>query len=161
MLFVLRFLCSTTCNDGIAKIFPGTMRFSLGSRWDELKRRDTKKIYSDSRRAANIVGLDIPAETPEAPDLILENDNSLEPEEAVRLILDRVSHVERQRSSPNRSVVQFGTKAETLERLAPQLRSAAILPQVRFSVAEWRDDQKRVLMRIIAAPWGSESINRP
>ncbi len=126
--------------------------------WDELKRRDTKKIYSDSRRAANIVGLDIQAETPEAPDLILENDNSLEPEEAVRLILDRVSHVERQRSSPNRSVVQFGTKAETLERLAPQLRSAAILPQVRFSVAEWRDDQKRVLMRIIAAPWGSKAL---
>ena len=127
---------------------------------EELKRRDTKGIYvaASDRRAANIVGLDIPAETPEAPDLILDNDSSLKPEEAVRLILERVSRLERQRSSANRNVVQFGTKAETLERLAPLLRSAAILPQVRFSVAEWRGDRQGVLKRIAASPWGSEAL---
>lgn len=128
--------------------------------WEELKRRDSKGIYwpAGDRRAANIVGLDIPAETPEAPDLILDNDNSLETEEAVRLILDRASGLERRRLSAKRNVVQFGTKAETLERLAPLLRSAAILPQVRFSVAEWHRDHQGVLKRIFAAPWGSEAL---
>ena len=125
---------------------------------EELKRRDIKGIYGDDRRAANVVGLDIPAETPEAPDLILDNHDSLEPEEAVRLILDRASVVERQRGSANRKVVQFGTKAETLERLAPLLRSAVILPQVRFSVAEWRSDPQGVLERISKSRWGSEAL---
>jgi adenylylsulfate kinase-like enzyme/phosphohistidine swiveling domain-containing protein len=128
--------------------------------WEELQRRDTKGVYSagGDRGKSNIVGLDIAAETPEAPDLILDNDSSLEPEQAVRLILDRVSGLERQDSSDHRNVVQFGTKAETLERLAPLLRSAAILPQIRFSVAEWRGDQQSVLDRIRAAPWGSETL---
>ena len=126
---------------------------------DELRRRDTKGIYSaDGDRQANIVGLDIPAEIPEAPDLILDNDNSLDLEEAVRLILDRVSGLDRQRSSADRKVVRFGTKAETLEWLAPFLRSAAILPQIRFSVAEWRGDRQGVLKRISAAAWGSEAL---
>ncbi|MGH6846617.1 MAG: adenylyl-sulfate kinase [Methylocella sp.] len=127
---------------------------------EELKRRDTKGIYlaAGDRRAENIVGLDIPAEIPEAPDLILDNDNLLEPEEAVRLILDRASGLERRRLSANPNVVQFGTKAETLERLAPLLRSAAILPQVRFSVAEWQRDHQGVLKRIFAAPFGSQAL---
>jgi glutamine kinase len=124
---------------------------------EELKRRDIKGIYADDRRA-NVVGLDIPAETPETPDLVLDNHSSLEPAEAVRLILDRVQGLERQRSSPNRNVVQFGTKAETLERLAPILRSAVILPQVRFSVAEWRADRQGILERIAEVPWGSETL---
>jgi adenylylsulfate kinase-like enzyme/phosphohistidine swiveling domain-containing protein len=125
---------------------------------EELKRRDIKGVYGNDRRAANVVGLDIPAETPQAPDLILDNHASLEPAEAVRLILDRVQGLERQRSSANRNVVQFGTKAETLERLAPLLRRAAILPQVRFLVAEWKGDPQGVLQRISAAPWGSELL---
>src|SRR5580698_4618229 len=126
---------------------------------EELKRRDTKGIYSVANgHAANVVGLDIPAEIPEAPDLILNNDTSLQPEQAVRLILDRVSASERRRSSDNRGVVQFGTKAETLGRLAPVLHSAAILPQVRFSVEDWYTDQQGVLRRISASPWASEVL---
>jgi len=126
---------------------------------EELRRRDTKGIYlGANNEAANIVGLDIPAETPEAPDLILDNDASMQPEEAVRLILDRVSGLNRQRAYANRSVVQLGTKAETLERLAPVLRSAAILPQVCFSTAEWHADRPGILKRISASPWGSEAL---
>jgi phosphohistidine swiveling domain-containing protein len=127
---------------------------------EELKRRDTKGIYSaaSNGHTENIVGLDIPAEIPQAPDLILDNDGSLEPEEAARLILDRVSQLEHQPSPASGNVVQFGTKAETLERLAPLLRSAAILPQVRFSTAEWHGDQAGVLQRIAATPWGSERL---
>ncbi len=126
---------------------------------EELKRRDTKGIYSAAGdRAADVVGLGIPAETPLAPDLILDNEASLTAEEAVRLILNRVSELERQRSSSNRNVVKFGTKAETLERLAPFLHSAAILPQIRFSVAEWRGDRQGILKRILKSPWGSQPL---
>ncbi len=127
---------------------------------EELRRRDTKGVYTapSDGQAANIVGVDIPAETPEAPDLILDNDSSLKPEEAVRLILERAAGLESQHSSANHSVVRFGTKAETLERLAPLLRSAAILPQVRFTVADWHGDQQGVLKRISAAPWAPETL---
>jgi glutamine kinase len=139
---------------------PGYLEIFVRVPLEELKRRDTKGIYSAATAggAANIVGFDIPAETPEAPDLILDNDSSLKPEEAVRLILDRAAGLERQRSPANRNAVQFGTKAETLERLAPLLRSAAILPQVRFSVAEWRGNHPGVLKRIAASAWGSEAL---
>ena len=44
----------------------------------------------------------------------------------------------------------FGTKAETLDRLRPLLRGARILPQVRFSVAEWDQDPARVVTRLAA-----------
>jgi glutamine kinase len=134
---------------------------------EELKRRDTKGVYTAAAngQASNIVGLDIPAETPEAPDLILDNDASLKPEEAVRRILERApaaepepSHVNRGISRSGQNLVQFGTKAETLERLAPVLKSAAILPQVRFSVADWRADSQAVLKRISATPWGSDTL---
>jgi glutamine kinase len=125
---------------------------------EELKRRDTKGIYLAANGSANVVGLDIEAEFPEDPDLILDNDSSLEPEQAVRLILDRVSRLEDERFPANRSAVQFGSKAETLERLAPLLQNAAILPQFRFSVAEWREDQPEVLKRLAAAPWASETL---
>ena len=126
---------------------------------EELKRRDIKGIYADDRRAnGNVVGLDIAAETPEAPDLILDNHASLEPAQAVRLILERVQGLERERSSTNHRAVEFGTKAETLERLAPLLRSAVILPQVRFSVLDWHADHALVLRQIAAAPWGSDAL---
>ena len=44
--------------------------------------------------------------------------------------------------------IQFGTKGETLERLAEVLRSARILPQVRFTVAEWKTDSAAVIGRL-------------
>jgi adenylylsulfate kinase-like enzyme len=127
---------------------------------EELRRRDTKGIYraANDRPSANIVGLDIPAELPKAPDLILDNDRSLDLQHAVRLILQRVSGPEPQRSSADRTVIQFGTKAETLEQLTPVLRSATILPQIRFSVAEWRADSALVLQCISASDWGSGTL---
>ncbi len=131
---------------------------------EELKRRDTKGVYTaagsptGAGQASNIVGVDIPAETPLAPDLVLDNDASLTAEEAVRRILERAPEVDRRQPASPPAVVQFGTKAETLERLAPLLRSAAILPQVRFSVADWSSDSKSVLKRIAAAPWSSGTL---
>src|ERR1700722_13773163 len=135
---------------------------------EELKRRDTKGVYTAASsptgagQAPNIVGVDIPAETPLAPDLILDNDASLTAEEAVRRILERAPEVDRAQPASRPvsppAVVHFGTKAETLERLAPLLRSATILPQVRFSVADWSSDSKTVLKRIAASPWSSGTL---
>ena len=41
----------------------------------------------------------------------------------------------------------FGTKAETLERLGGELRLSKILPQVRFTVQHWKEDQGKCLKR--------------
>ena len=49
--------------------------------------------------------------------------------------------------------VEFGTKAETLERLASTVKSASILPQVRFTVSEWTRDREAVESRLGAADW--------
>ena len=50
----------------------------------------------------------------------------------------------------------FGTKAETLERLAPLVHRARILDLVYFAVAEWESDRSAVLQRLsqrFAAAW--------
>ena len=49
------------------------------------------------------------------------------------------------------TVISFGSKAETLERLAPVVTSARVLPQRRFSVADWRSDADAVITTILAA----------
>ncbi len=128
---------------------------------EELKRRDTKGIYvtaKESGNSANIVGIDIPAEIPETPDLILDNDGTLSLEDAVRQILERALLSGRERPAANRRLVQFGSKAETLERLAPYLRGAEILPQFRFSVDEWRGEKARVLHGIFSAAWAARPL---
>ncbi|MGP0094476.1 MAG: adenylyl-sulfate kinase [Xanthobacteraceae bacterium] len=125
--------------------------------WPVLKRRDSKGIYARAGKGqiSNVVGIDVAAEMPEAPDLILDNDATLDPEEAVRLILDCVSPTKGPGAFLNNAAVKFGTKAETLERLAQLLRGASVPPQVRFSVAEWQRDRQVIMARIAAAPWGS------
>jgi adenylylsulfate kinase-like enzyme/phosphohistidine swiveling domain-containing protein len=128
--------------------------------WQELRQRDSKGIYAGTGQGqiANVVGIDVAAEMPEAPDLILDNDAALDPDEAVRLILDRISRAEAFGSPLNTAAVKFGTKAETLEQLAPLLRAATVLPQVRFSVDEWQRDRQGIMARIAAAPWGSGTL---
>ena len=44
----------------------------------------------------------------------------------------------------------FGTKAETLDRLRPLLRRSRVLPQARFTAAEWDQDPDGVLARVEA-----------
>ena len=55
-------------------------------------------------------------------------------------------------------LVAFKTKAESLEALAPLLRNGRVLPQVRFSVGDWRSDAAGVLAAVTAAPWGSDRV---
>ncbi len=52
----------------------------------------------------------------------------------------------------------FGTKAETLERLAPLVRSALVLPQERFTIEAWQRDEAGVLARIAAHGWFDKAL---
>jgi adenylylsulfate kinase-like enzyme/phosphohistidine swiveling domain-containing protein len=138
---------------------PGYCEIYLCVPLAEIERRDAKRIYARARlrEVKNVVGVDIPAEEPKSPDLMLENHGALDPDAAVDLIWTRLVTGESEaRQSTAR--VRFGTKAETMERLAPHLRHATVLPQVRFSVGQWRADASRVLARIAAEPWGSGAL---
>jgi len=54
---------------------PGYREIYLKVPLEELQRRDSKGIYAGAARGAtrDVVGLDVPAETPETPELVLEN----------------------------------------------------------------------------------------
>lgn len=134
---------------------------------DELRRRDAKGIYAAAERGeiANVVGLDVPAETPETPDLVLDNYGSLDVGAAVERILRCLAGspgVNGRRNGagtkPRAASVGFGTKAESLEAIAPLLRGARVLPQVRFPVEQWRANPRSVLGAIGAEPWGSGAV---
>jgi glutamine kinase len=139
---------------------PGYCEIYLRVPMDELQRRDSKGIYAASNRGGirDVVGLDVPAELPEAPDLTLDNFGTLDSFAAVDRIWTECVVRDATRIARSDGILSFGTKAETLEALAPRLRSARILPQVRFSVTEWRADRARVLAKIAAKRWSSGSV---
>ena len=136
---------------------PGYREIYLQVPIDELRRRDSKGIYAGAHRGElrDVVGLDVPAEIPEAPDLVLDNHGAIEPAVAVDRIWaacalhDGVAGAK----SP-----LFTTKAETLEALAPLLRTSRVLPQVRLTVGAWRANPAAVLARIATAPWSAGSL---
>ena len=68
---------------------PGYREIYLRVPIDELRRRDSKGIYAESERAetCDVVGIDLPAEHPEAPDLVLDNYGGLDVGTAVDRIL--------------------------------------------------------------------------
>jgi glutamine kinase len=139
---------------------PGYREIYLRVPVDELRRRDSKGIYSGAQGgdARDVVGLDVPAEAPDAPDLVLDNYGALD----VATVVDRILAVCARRDAAGAvqpaSLVAFQTKAESLEALAPLLRNGHVLPQVRFSVGAWRSDAARVLAAVTAAPWGSGRV---
>jgi glutamine kinase len=136
---------------------PGYREIYLRVPLDELRRRDTKGLYSrmENGDLRNVVGVDLPAEAPEAPDLILENYGSLDVASAVDRILMVCANGHVPGTVPP---VAFRTKAETLEALAPLLRKSHVLPQVRFAVRDWRLDAAGVLAAIDSTSWGSARV---
>jgi len=52
----------------------------------------------------------------------------------------------------------FDTKAETLQKLAPLLKSAHVLPQERFTVADWRRDSASIVARVAQRGWLARSV---
>ena len=127
---------------------------------DELQRRDTKGLYARARKgeARDVVGLDVPAEAPEAPDLVLDNYGALDVATAVDRILAVCGARNGTGAAEPEGRVAFKTKAESLEALAPLLRNGRVLPQVRFSVGDWRSDSAGVLATIAAEPWGLDRV---
>ena len=139
---------------------PGYREIYLRVPIDELRRRDSKGIYACAQRgeAHDVVGLDVPAEAPEAPDLILDNYGALDVAAAAdRILAECAGRNGAGAASPAR-LVAFKTKAESLEALAPLLRNGRVLPQVRSSVGDWRKDATGVLAAVAAEPWGSERV---
>jgi adenylylsulfate kinase-like enzyme/phosphohistidine swiveling domain-containing protein len=138
---------------------PGYCEIFLRVPMDELRRRDAKGIYAAAHRGdlRDVVGLDVPAELPESPDLVLDNFGALDEVAAVERIWTQCVAHEAGAARPAGSV-EFATKAETLEMLAPVLRTGRILPQIRFSVGEWRGDPDRVLADIAAEGWGEKPV---
>jgi cytidine diphosphoramidate kinase len=55
---------------------------------DELERRDSKGLYGTDAERSEVVGVDLPAEFPKAPDLVIRNFGSTDPRAAAELILD-------------------------------------------------------------------------
>jgi cytidine diphosphoramidate kinase len=142
------------------KNIPGYREIYLRVPIEELRRRDSRGIYAETQygRAGEVVGLDVPAEAPEAPDLVLDNFGAINVSTAVDRILAMSAKrgcADSTRPAPR---VAFKTKAETLEAVAPLLRSGHVLPQVRFSVGDWHSDAASVLASIAAAPWGSGRV---
>ena len=139
---------------------PGYREIYLRVPIDELRRRDSKGIYAGAQRGEmrNIVGVDVPAEAPEAPDLVLDNYGALDVATAVDRILAVCARRNGAVATQPGHRVAFKTKAESLEVLAPLLRNGRVLPQVRFSVGDWRSDAARVLAAVTAAPWGSDRV---
>ena len=139
---------------------PGYREIYLRVPIEELRRRDSKGIYANAQRgeARDVVGFDVPAEVPEAPDLILDNYGALDVATAVDRILAVCARRDGRSAAQPARLVAFKTKAESLEALAPLLRNARVLPQVRFSVGDWRSDAAGVLAAIAAAPWGSGRV---
>jgi cytidine diphosphoramidate kinase len=67
---------------------PGYMEIYLKVPIEELLRRDPKGLYGAYQRGetSDVVGLDVQAEFPEHPDLVIENHTDISPEDAVATI---------------------------------------------------------------------------
>jgi adenylylsulfate kinase-like enzyme len=143
---------------------PGYREIYLRVPIDELRRRDSKGIYAGAQHGdgrddgRDVVGLDVQAEVPEAPDLVLDNYGALDVAAAVDRILAACVRRDGADAAEPRRLVAFQTKAESLEVLAPLLRKGSVLPQVRFSVGDWRSNAAGVLAAVAAEPWGSDRV---
>ncbi len=138
---------------------PGYCEIYLRVPLTELQRRDRKGIYSAAQRGelANIVGLDVPAELPEAPDLIIDNHRLDVAAAADRIWSTCVAPL----LSPGTGAqarLPFASKAETLAALEPLLHRARVLPQIRFSVSDWNSTAATILDSITSTAWGGSPV---
>ncbi|MGH9533894.1 MAG: adenylyl-sulfate kinase [Terriglobales bacterium] len=139
---------------------PGYHEIYVRVPMDELRGRDHKGIYASVERgeARDVVGIDVPAEVPEAPDLVLDNYGALDVATSVHRILAECANGTKAPASGMARPCTRKTKAETLEALAPLLRRARVLPQVRCTVGEWRSSSAKVLAGVNAESWGSSRL---
>lgn len=88
--------CHDWCRQNIAHYHEIYLRTS----WDELRRRDSKGLYqqSSSDETVDVVGVNIPGEEPRHPDLIINNDGRMTPEDVVQRVWEYVLQQEGQTS---------------------------------------------------------------
>jgi adenylylsulfate kinase len=60
---------------------PGYREIYVKATWDTLCQRDQKGLYSSGTK--NVVGVDLPWDEPDTPDIVIENDGQQTPEEIV------------------------------------------------------------------------------
>lgn len=65
---------------------PGYFEVYIRASMDTLRNRDQKGLYS--KNVDNVAGLGLKIELPDSPDLILENDGQLSPEEQIALLAE-------------------------------------------------------------------------
>lgn len=56
-------------------------------------------------------------------------------------------------------MIPFGTKAETLEKLAPLLKSAKVLPQVRIDSEEYQRNKELAIEQVKQRGWIKSVLN--
>ena len=137
---------------------PGYREIYLRVPMEELRRRDSKGIYARAQRGdtRNVVGLDVPAEAPEAPDLVLDNYGALDVQRrstaswrcAGRMASASAAPARSSPSGPRRRRWSAGARAA-------QWPSPAAGPILR---CRWRADCADVLAAIAAAAWGSGRV---
>src|SRR4051794_20695912 len=54
--------------------------------------------------------------------------------------------------------VRLGTKAESLARLAPLLRTARVLPMAHFTLGDWRSSRERLLDDVLGREWAAGPV---
>src|SRR5580704_3272952 len=87
---------------------PGYREIYLQVPMEELRRRDFKGVYTSARGdGSNVIGLDLPAEFPESPDLLIENYGALASGNAVDRIWNACVSGATE-ASPRAAEVQFG-----------------------------------------------------
>ncbi len=126
----------------------------------ELELRDPKGIYAQSKVQGKdqIVGIHLVPEFPENPDLTIDNHTGISVSRAVDMIWGKLIDNAWTPRTDSAAVVTFGTKAETLEKLAPYLKKGHILPLYRFSVDDWERDRDRVLSGITSQLWSQSTL---
>ncbi len=55
---------------------------------ETLMKRDKKGLYSGKSGQSNVVGVDMPAEEPKCPDIVIDNNGEKTPEEVCKILLD-------------------------------------------------------------------------
>ena len=127
---------------GTAPISKVIARYICGSRYKKVRRRDPRAgigAGSHGQANANIVGMDLAAEEPEFPDLLIDNYGALGEDGAVDLIWDQLVQEDGERSAKT-DYFQHRTKAETLEwagAVDPARQSAATNPLLRWRSGVW------------------------
>ncbi len=57
-----------------------------------------------------------------------------------------------------KQLIRFGTKAETLDRLRTVLKTAKVLPQVRFPAKDWARDPAPIIAGLRRTSWHSQAL---